>query len=205
MVNLNSTLYKEHPDWVLHAGKHERTLTRNQMVLNVGLPEVQNFIIDTVSGILEAGPVSYVKWDNNRGMCSSIQGSSMELVADSTRHARACSPIRLIQIHPRPLPCYRHSDNQIPQRPMGRLCFRRRSLRSRYVLYPQSFPQANRIQAFSTTGRSTGPRTTPTPSTVSKSSWEPASSTRPQQWAATSPSPPTASPIETPASRTAAA
>ncbi|KAF9736530.1 alpha-galactosidase 2 [Paraphaeosphaeria minitans] len=68
MVNLNSTLYNEHPDWVLHAGKHARTLTRNQMVLNVGLPEVQDFIINTVSGILDSANIQYVKWDNNRAM-----------------------------------------------------------------------------------------------------------------------------------------
>lgn len=64
MVNLNSTLYKEHPDWVLHAGKHARTLTRNQLVLNVGLPEVQEFIISTVSKILDSATISYVKWDS---------------------------------------------------------------------------------------------------------------------------------------------
>lgn len=68
MVNPNSTLYHEHPDWVLHAGKHARTLTRNQLVLNVGLPEVQDFIINTVSGILDSANIQYVKWDNNRGM-----------------------------------------------------------------------------------------------------------------------------------------
>ncbi|KAI8936679.1 hypothetical protein NX059_007074 [Plenodomus lindquistii] len=68
MVNPNSTLYQEHPDWVLHAGKHQRTLTRNQLVLNVGLPEVQDFIISTVSRILDSANIQYVKWDNNRGM-----------------------------------------------------------------------------------------------------------------------------------------
>lgn len=68
MVNPNSTLYHEHPDWVLHAGKHQRTLTRNQLVLNVGLPEVQDFIISTVSRILDSANIQYVKWDNNRGM-----------------------------------------------------------------------------------------------------------------------------------------
>ena len=57
MVNLNSTLYNEHPDWILHAGKHARTLTRNQFVLNVGLPEVQNFIIETVSKILDSATI----------------------------------------------------------------------------------------------------------------------------------------------------
>lgn len=68
MTNLNSTLYNEHPDWILHAGKHARTMTRNQFVLNVGLPEVQDFIIETVSRIADSAPISYFKWDNNRGL-----------------------------------------------------------------------------------------------------------------------------------------
>lgn len=75
MINPNSTMYKEHPDWVLHAGKHARTLTRNQLVLNLGLPEVQEFVINTVSGILDSGNIGYVKWDNNRGMHELAQPS----------------------------------------------------------------------------------------------------------------------------------
>ena len=69
MVNPNSTLYHEHPDWVLHAGAYPRTLQRNQLVLNLALPEVQNFIIDAISNIINSAPgISYIKWDNNRGM-----------------------------------------------------------------------------------------------------------------------------------------
>jgi alpha-galactosidase len=61
MVNPNSTLYHEHPEWVLHAKSYPRSLTRNQLVLNVGLPEVQEFIIKTVSGILDSANIQYVK------------------------------------------------------------------------------------------------------------------------------------------------
>ncbi|KAF2012798.1 glycoside hydrolase family 36 protein [Aaosphaeria arxii CBS 175.79] len=68
MVNVNSTLYNEHPDWVLHAGKHARSLTRNQLILNLSMPVVQDFIIDTVSGILDSANIQYIKWDNNRGI-----------------------------------------------------------------------------------------------------------------------------------------
>ncbi|KAK5996145.1 Alpha-galactosidase 2 [Cladobotryum mycophilum] len=68
MVNPNSTLYNEHPDWAIHAGSYPRTLTRNQLVLNVALPEVQEFIIDSLSNILGNSSISYVKWDNNRGI-----------------------------------------------------------------------------------------------------------------------------------------
>ena len=68
MVNRKSSLYEDHPDWALHAGEYTRTETRNQLVLNVALPEGQDFIIESVSKILETAPVTYVKWDNNRAM-----------------------------------------------------------------------------------------------------------------------------------------
>lgn len=79
MVNPNSTLYNEHPDWVLSAGAYPRTLRRDQLVLNVALPEVQDFIINSVSNILSSTAVTYVKWDNNRGM--------HELPSPGTDHA----------------------------------------------------------------------------------------------------------------------
>lgn len=68
MVNPNSDLYHEHPDWALHAGPYPRTERRNQLVLNAALPEVQEFIIDAVSNILNSADITYVKWDNNRGI-----------------------------------------------------------------------------------------------------------------------------------------
>ncbi|OJJ53743.1 hypothetical protein ASPSYDRAFT_211530 [Aspergillus sydowii CBS 593.65] len=68
MVNPNSSLYREHPDWVLHAGPYPRTERRNQLVLNVALPEVQDFIIDFMTNLLNGSDISYIKWDNNRGM-----------------------------------------------------------------------------------------------------------------------------------------
>lgn len=68
MVNPNSTLYHEHPDWVLHAGNHARTLVRNQLVLNVGLPEVQEYIINAISKVIDSANIQYIKWDNNRAM-----------------------------------------------------------------------------------------------------------------------------------------
>ncbi|KAG5984050.1 Alpha-glucosidase 2 [Claviceps digitariae] len=68
MVNPKSSLYEEHPDWVLHAGDYPRTLTRNQLVLNLALPQVQEFVVESVSNILDSYKISYVKWDNNRGI-----------------------------------------------------------------------------------------------------------------------------------------
>ncbi|KAJ5604195.1 hypothetical protein N7537_007151 [Penicillium hordei] len=79
MVNPNSTLYNEHPDWVLHAGPYPRTERRSQLVLNLALPEVQDFIIKSVADILKSADISYVKWDNNRGI--------HEMPSPATSHA----------------------------------------------------------------------------------------------------------------------
>ncbi|EAW13742.1 alpha-galactosidase [Aspergillus clavatus NRRL 1] len=68
MVNPDSSLYHEHPDWVLHAGSYPRTEQRNQLVLNLALSEVQEFIIESISKILDSADISYVKWDHNRAV-----------------------------------------------------------------------------------------------------------------------------------------
>lgn len=65
--------------WALSAGRYPRTLQRDQLVLNVALPAVQDFIISSVSTILRSTAISYVKWDNNRGM--------HELPSPGTDHA----------------------------------------------------------------------------------------------------------------------
>ncbi|KAJ5389001.1 uncharacterized protein N7496_000069, partial [Penicillium cataractarum] len=68
MVNANSTLYQEHPEWALSADQYPRTEQRNQLILNLALPEVQDFIIKSVSEILSSADITYVKWDHNRCM-----------------------------------------------------------------------------------------------------------------------------------------
>ncbi|KAG5927999.1 Alpha-glucosidase 2 [Claviceps africana] len=68
MVNPHSSLYQEHPGWALHAADYHRTLARNQLLLKLALPQVQEFVVASVSGILDGCKASYVKWDNNRGI-----------------------------------------------------------------------------------------------------------------------------------------
>ena len=68
MVNPKSELYETHPDWVLHAPKRTRTEQRQQLVLNLALTEVQDYLIKSLSDILSSANVEYIKWDNNRSM-----------------------------------------------------------------------------------------------------------------------------------------
>ncbi|KAK8079087.1 alpha-galactosidase C [Apiospora phragmitis] len=90
MVNPNSTLYHEHSDWALHAGDYPRTLTRSELVLNVALPEVQDFIIESLSAILGNTSVTYVKWDNNRAI--------HEMPSDGVAHAYMLGLYRVFDV-----------------------------------------------------------------------------------------------------------
>ena len=66
MVSENSELYRAHPDWCLHVPGRRRTPARNQLILDLSLEEVQNYLIDAVGTILSSASISYVKWDMNR-------------------------------------------------------------------------------------------------------------------------------------------
>lgn len=66
MVNVKSHLYEEHPEWVLEIPKKPHSEGRNQRILDLTQEEVQEFIIETVSNILDSADISYVKWDMNR-------------------------------------------------------------------------------------------------------------------------------------------
>jgi alpha-galactosidase len=66
MVSPDSALYREHPDWCLHAPERPCSLGRNQLVLDMGRPEVRRYVVEAVSAILRSAPISYVKWDMNR-------------------------------------------------------------------------------------------------------------------------------------------
>ena len=68
MVNPESELFEQHPEWALQAEGYPLTEARNQLVLNLAMPEVQDYIIDKLTDILNSADISYVKWDNNRGM-----------------------------------------------------------------------------------------------------------------------------------------
>lgn len=64
-VNPDSDLYRAHPDWALHDA-HSDILGRHQLLLDLSRPEVQNYIVENVTRILDSAPISYVKWDMNR-------------------------------------------------------------------------------------------------------------------------------------------
>ncbi|MEW2161776.1 alpha-galactosidase [Streptomyces sp. NPDC007084] len=66
MVNPDSDLYRAHPDWVQHQTGRTRTEFRNQLVLNLARPDVQEYLWERLDALLAGAPIDYVKWDFNR-------------------------------------------------------------------------------------------------------------------------------------------
>ncbi len=68
MVNKDSDLYREHPDWILSVPERRQSQGRYQYVLDFSRKEVVDYIYDRMAEILGSGKVSYVKWDMNRSI-----------------------------------------------------------------------------------------------------------------------------------------
>jgi alpha-galactosidase len=69
MVNPDSDLFREHPEWILRGGADRDPLPhRYQQVLDLSRPEVVDHLFDRVHAVLSAHSIDYVKWDHNRDL-----------------------------------------------------------------------------------------------------------------------------------------
>lgn len=66
MVNPKSELYENHPDWVIRQPDRPEKYFRNQLVLDLSNPEVQDFVFGVVDGLFTENPeLAFIKWDCN--------------------------------------------------------------------------------------------------------------------------------------------
>ena len=72
-VNPDSDCYRAHPDWVLSSPGNRDLYGRNELLLDLTKKEVRDYIVESVSAILDRAAVEYVKWDMNR--CSPVSGN----------------------------------------------------------------------------------------------------------------------------------
>ena len=68
MVNPDSELYREHPDWVLRLDPYPRMTGRNQLVLDLTNNEVTDYLYERLGSLLTEYRISYLKWDMNRDL-----------------------------------------------------------------------------------------------------------------------------------------
>ena len=68
MVNEDSDLFREHPDWALTVPGKEPVLGRDQLVLDLSRDEVRDNLFEQLCAVLDQGGIEYVKWDYNRSI-----------------------------------------------------------------------------------------------------------------------------------------
>lgn len=67
MVNPDSDLYRNHPEWVLQTQGNKQINFRNQYVLDLTNTDVTDYLYQCISDILLEYPeIKYIKWDMNR-------------------------------------------------------------------------------------------------------------------------------------------
>ena len=66
MVNPKSELYEKHKDWVIHLPNRDEYYFRNQMVLDLSNPKVQDHVVGVVDNLMTKYPgIAFFKWDCN--------------------------------------------------------------------------------------------------------------------------------------------
>jgi alpha-galactosidase len=68
MLNLDSEVARNHPDWVMATGGRLPVEARFQQVINLGIPECYAYIRDAILAMLDEYAISYIKWDHNRDL-----------------------------------------------------------------------------------------------------------------------------------------
>lgn len=66
MVNPKSELYEKHPDWVIHLPNRDEYYFRNQLVLDLSNPKVQDYVYGVLDNLMTKYPdIAFFKWDCN--------------------------------------------------------------------------------------------------------------------------------------------
>ena len=98
MVNVNSDLYRSHPDWAMAVKGRLHSEGRNQRVLDLANPEVQDYIINKMSEVFSSANISYVKWDMNRIFSDVFSPYLPPERQGETAHRYICGLYRIMKV-----------------------------------------------------------------------------------------------------------
>jgi alpha-galactosidase len=68
MINEDSELARAHPEWIMQTGGRLPLRSRTQQVLNLGIPEAYEHVLERMTSILSEHEIPYIKWDHNRDL-----------------------------------------------------------------------------------------------------------------------------------------
>ena len=72
MVQIDSDLYRAHPDWLLQEPGRMPVFGRNQQVLDLTKTGAFTHVLEQVDAVLKSCKISYIKWDHNRSISDPI-------------------------------------------------------------------------------------------------------------------------------------
>ncbi|KJL48289.1 Alpha-galactosidase [Microbacterium hydrocarbonoxydans] len=72
MVNIDSDLAREHPEWLLQDHLAGVRSWRHQYVLDVANPAVFDYLLDSISRLVTEYELDYIKWDQNRDLIEAV-------------------------------------------------------------------------------------------------------------------------------------
>ncbi|GGB65263.1 alpha-galactosidase [Shewanella inventionis] len=100
MVNPDSDLYRNHPEWALQTAGNEQLKFRKQLVLDMTNPAVTDYLFNAINDILVEYPqIVYIKWDMNRDLNHAGNFAGKPAVHQQTLAAYTLIE-RLKQAHP---------------------------------------------------------------------------------------------------------
>ena len=86
MVNYDSDLYRNHPEWVIRHPLIKESLGRNQLILNLGNKEVVDYLENILSELFTSANIKYCKWDMNRNFSDVFSPDLNELSQGKLLH-----------------------------------------------------------------------------------------------------------------------
>ncbi|WP_221032578.1 alpha-galactosidase [Actomonas aquatica] len=66
MVNRDSDLFRQHPDWVLHVPHRASREIRHQLILDLARPDVREHLAAQLHALVAEHSIDFLKWDMNR-------------------------------------------------------------------------------------------------------------------------------------------
>ena len=93
MVNPDSDVFREHPDWILQVPGRFPLEHRHQQVLDLTREDVWTYLRDSVDAVLSTYDIGFVKWDHNRDL---LEAGSNARGGAAVAHEQNLAYLRLL-------------------------------------------------------------------------------------------------------------
>jgi alpha-galactosidase len=75
MVNLDSELARQHPEWILGPSAGLGPSARHQYAVNLADDEAWTYLLKSIDGLVTRYAIDYLKWDHNRDLHEAVRRS----------------------------------------------------------------------------------------------------------------------------------